>query len=49
LVVIGIIGIMVAVLWKKRINPIMTESDGNDNSIDSDSTTDKRRYGTWKR
>ena len=49
LVVIGIIGIMVSALWKKKINPIMTESDVDDNSFDSESTADKRRFGTWKR
>ncbi len=48
LVVIGIIGIMVSALWKKRINPIITEYD-DDNSFESDSTINKRRFGTWKR
>ena len=49
LVVIGIIGIMVSALWKKKINPIITESDNDNNSFESDSSMDKRRFGTWKR
>ncbi len=47
LVVIGIIGIIISVTMKKRINPLVTESD--DDSLESDSTNDKSRNRRWKR
>ena len=36
LVIIGIIGIMISVIWKKTINPIMADSD-DDSSFENDS------------
>jgi predicted MFS family arabinose efflux permease len=47
LVVIGIIGIIASITMKKRINPLMTESD--DDSLESDFTYDKNRSRRWKR
>ncbi len=37
LVVIGIIGINVSVIWKKTINPIKTDSDDDDDPSENDS------------
>ncbi len=48
LVIIGIIGIMISALWKKRIPAILTDSD-DDSSLENDSPDDKRRNRTWKR
>ncbi len=48
LVIIGIIGIMISALWKKR-NPSKLTDSSDDSSPENDSLDDKRRNRTWKR
>ena len=49
LVIIGIIGIMISALWKKRITLQIDRLISDDSSPENDSLDDKRRNRTWKR